>query len=69
MLDLRDVVNIAASGTMGCVQQGNDSAIHSLVERAVAVASVGLTSALDVSEALVDRVLPPDQEEKGILSP
>lgn len=70
------MVSIAANGTMDCVQhtvtwlmgrmqQGDDQADRPLVERAVSVASVGLDSALMLSEALMDRVLPPTEEDKG----
>lgn len=76
MLEIRDVVNIAANGTMECVQhtvawviermqQADERTNHAAVERAISVASVGLDSALNMSEALMDRVLPPTEEEKG----
>ncbi|KAM7419300.1 hypothetical protein PAMA_016421 [Pampus argenteus] len=75
VLEIRDVVNIAANGTLDCIQhsvawviermqQADEQANHAVVERAIIVASVGLDSALNMSEALVDRVLPPTQEEK-----
>ncbi|XP_021164835.2 perilipin-2 isoform X2 [Fundulus heteroclitus] len=73
--EIRDVVCIAAGGTVGSVphtvtwmisrlHQGEDGGTLSLVERAISVASVGLDSALTLSEALVDQVLPPPEEEK-----
>ncbi|XP_050926556.1 perilipin-2 isoform X1 [Lates calcarifer] len=75
MHEVQDVVSIAANGTMDCVQhtvawvaermqQVDDGTNQSLVERAISVASVGLDSALSMSEALVDRVLPPTEEDK-----
>ncbi|XP_044045142.1 perilipin-2-like isoform X1 [Siniperca chuatsi] len=75
MHEIQDVVSIAANGTMDCVQhtvtwlkgriqQVDDQADQSLVERTISVASVGLDSALIVSEALMDRVLPPTEEDK-----
>lgn len=77
MHEVQDVVSIAANGTMDCVQhtvawvaermqQVDDGTNQSLVERAVSVASVGLDSALSMSEALVDRVLPPTEEDKSM---
>ncbi|TMS23560.1 Perilipin-2 [Larimichthys crocea] len=44
---------------MGRVQQADDQADRPFVERAISVASTGLDSALNVSEALMDQVLPP----------
>ncbi|KAI3353169.1 hypothetical protein L3Q82_019716 [Scortum barcoo] len=82
MHEIQDVVSIAANGTVDCVQhtvtwlmgqtqQGDDQATDQpLVERVIRVASVGLDSALILSEALIDRVLPPteqDQEEAARL--
>ncbi|KAM7394303.1 hypothetical protein PAMP_021116 [Pampus punctatissimus] len=75
MLEIRNVVNIAANGTLDCIQhsvawviermqQADEQANHAVVERAIIVASVGLDSALNMSEALMDRVLPPTKEEK-----
>ncbi|XP_042283699.1 perilipin-2-like isoform X1 [Thunnus maccoyii] len=75
MLEIRDVVNIVANGTMECVQhtvawviermqQVDEQANHAVVERAISVVSVGLDTALNISEALMDRVLPPTEEEK-----
>lgn len=73
---VQDVVNMAVNGTMDCVQytvarlvegmqQVNDTD-QSLVEMALSVAVVGLDSALNVSEALVDSVLPPTKEEQSM---
>ncbi|XP_038569272.1 perilipin-2-like isoform X1 [Micropterus salmoides] len=72
MHEIQAVVNIAASGTMDCVQhtvtwligriqQADD---QSLVERTISVASAGLDSTLIMSEALMDRVFPPTEEEE-----
>ncbi|XP_034398812.1 perilipin-2-like [Cyclopterus lumpus] len=76
MHEIQDVVSIAAHGTMGCVehtvawvtgsvQQADDQTGQSLVERALSVACVGLDSALVTSEALMDRMLPATEEDKG----
>lgn len=79
MLEIQEVVSVAANGTKDCVehtvawlmggiqQADDDQTDQSLVERAFSVASVGLDSALIVSEALLDRVLPPTDEDKGEL--
>ncbi|XP_031735394.1 perilipin-2-like isoform X1 [Anarrhichthys ocellatus] len=75
MHEIQDVVSIAAYGTMdrvehtvawvmGGIQLADDQAGQSLVERAIAVASVGLDSALIASEALMDRGLPATEEDK-----
>ncbi|XP_015250437.1 PREDICTED: perilipin-2-like isoform X1 [Cyprinodon variegatus] len=63
--EIQDVACSAASGTwmIGRLHQ-TDGAKQSVVERAVGVACVGLDSALTLSEALVDQVLPPSEEEK-----
>lgn len=67
------MLSIAANGTvetitwiMGRIQQVDEQTNQTLMKRAVTVAGVGLDSALIVSETLVDRMLPPSQEEKGI---
>ncbi|XP_070768685.1 perilipin-2-like [Enoplosus armatus] len=80
MHEIQDVVNIAANGTVDCVQhmvtwlmgriqqvddQADDQADQSLVERTISMASVGLDSALIMSEALMDRVLLPTEEDKA----
>ena len=72
MHEIQDVVSIAANGTVDCVawlmdmmQQGGDRADQPLVDRAISVACMGLDSALITSEALMDRVLPPTEEDKG----
>ncbi|XP_033480635.2 perilipin-2-like isoform X2 [Epinephelus lanceolatus] len=73
--EIRGVVSIAANGTVDCVErtvlwltggipQTEAQADQSLLERAISVASVGLESALIVSESLIDRVLPPTEEDK-----
>ncbi|CAK6958472.1 perilipin-2-like [Scomber scombrus] len=75
MLEIWDVVNIAANGTLGCVhhtvacviermQQDDEQSNHAVLETAIRVVSIGLDSALSMSEALMDRVLPPTEEEK-----
>ncbi|XP_049899995.1 perilipin-2-like [Epinephelus moara] len=75
MHEIRGVVSIAANGTVDCVehtvlwltggiQQTEAQADQSLLERAISVASVGLESALIVSESLMDRMLPPTEEDK-----
>ncbi|XP_035515785.1 perilipin-2-like isoform X2 [Morone saxatilis] len=75
MHEIQDVVSIAANGTVDCVQhtvtwlmavrqQGDNQADQPLVERVITVASVGLDSALIMSEVLMDRVLPPTEEEE-----
>nr|XP_046273805.1 perilipin-2-like [Scatophagus argus] len=75
MHEIQDAVSVAANGTVDCVQytvtwlmgrtqQVDDQAGEPLVERAIGVASVGLDSALNMSEALMDRVLPPTEEDK-----
>ncbi|KAM8772065.1 perilipin-2-like isoform 2-T3 [Acanthopagrus schlegelii] len=73
MHEIQDVVSTAANGTVDCVtwlmdmmQQGGDRADQPLVDRAISVACMGLDSALIRSEALMDRVLPPTEEDKGI---
>lgn len=77
MLEIRDAVNIAAYGTLDCMhhsvvrviesfQQDDEQSNHAVLERAIKVASMGLDSALSMSEALMDRVLPPTEEEKGM---
>nr|XP_019955898.1 PREDICTED: perilipin-2-like isoform X1 [Paralichthys olivaceus] len=75
MHEIQEVMSIAANGTVDCVQhtvtwvmermqQAGDGTTHTVVERAVSVASEGLDSALSVAEALVDQVLPPNEEDK-----
>ncbi|XP_040892644.1 perilipin-2-like isoform X2 [Toxotes jaculatrix] len=73
--EIQDVVSITANGTKDCVQHtvtwvmermqpGDDGIDSTLVERAISVAIVGLDSALSISEALVDQVLPPSEEDR-----
>ncbi|XP_077426830.1 perilipin-2-like isoform X2 [Vanacampus margaritifer] len=72
VLEVQDAVNIVAHGTVDCVQHAvtcmmakvQQPVDQSLVERAVSASNVGLDSALNISEALVDRMLPPTEEEK-----
>lgn len=70
MHEIQEVVSIAANGSVDCVQLAvarlvSDQAERPLVARAIGVAVMGLDSALSTSEALMDRVLPPTEEEKG----
>ncbi|XP_051941010.1 perilipin-2-like isoform X1 [Hippocampus zosterae] len=70
--EIQDVVSIAAHGTVDCAQHAVTCVMarvqkpedQSLVGKAVSVSTKGLASALNVSEALVDRMLPPTEEEK-----
>ncbi|XP_074555332.1 perilipin-2-like isoform X2 [Halichoeres trimaculatus] len=71
MNEIQDVLSIAANGTvetvtwmMGKIQQVDEQANQTLIQRAISVAGVGLNSALMVSESLVDCMLPPSQEDK-----
>ncbi|XP_072239800.1 perilipin-2-like [Leuresthes tenuis] len=75
MQAIQDVVSITAKGTVDCVQyavtgvmsrilQAEDGPNKSLVERVVSVASVELDSALSLSEALVDQIVPPSDKDK-----
>lgn len=77
MHEIQDVVSIAANGSVDCVhmavtwlmgriQEADDQADQPLLERAISVASTGLDSALIMSEALMDRMLPPAEEDKGL---
>ncbi|XP_043969871.1 perilipin-2-like [Gambusia affinis] len=73
--EIRDVVCVAAGGTVVTVQhtvtwvisrlhQAGNNENQSMVEKAISMASMGLDSALTMSEALVDQVLPLPEEEK-----
>ncbi|XP_058497438.1 perilipin-2-like isoform X2 [Solea solea] len=69
--EIQDVVSLVANGTKDCVtwamermQHAGDGMNNTLAERAITVASMGLDSALNTAEALVDQVLPPTEEEK-----
>ncbi|AWP05571.1 putative perilipin-2-like isoform 2 [Scophthalmus maximus] len=75
MHEIQELVSIAANGTVVCVQhtvswvmermqQAGDGTDHTVVERALGVASVGLDSALNMADALVDRAIPPTEEDK-----
>lgn len=77
MHEIQDAVSITAFGTVGVVQHSvtwamemihhvDDGANQSIVARTITVASVGMDSALSMSEALVDQVLPPTAEDKGV---
>ncbi|KAM4603575.1 perilipin-2-like [Polymixia lowei] len=80
MLEVKDVVSIVGNGIMDCVQHTITIVIGkttrkmtdynmvnpSLVERAINVAGLGLDSALNLSEALMDLVLPQaDMDEQA----
>lgn len=76
MQEIQEVVSIAANGSVDCVhmavtrlvggaQHASDQAEQPLVARAISVVIMGLDSALSMSEALMDQVLPPTEEEKG----
>lgn len=76
MNEIQELVSIAANGSLDCMhvlvtwlsgrmQQAQDQADQPIVERAISVASMGLDSALVMSETLVDQVLPPTKEDKG----
>lgn len=78
MHEIQELVSIAANGTVVCVQhtvswvmermqQAGDGTDHTVVERALGVASVGLDSALNMADALVDRAIPPTEEDKSML--
>ncbi|KAF6733513.1 Perilipin-2 [Oryzias melastigma] len=70
MHEIRGKVGIAASGTVECLQHTvswivtrmlpADGATQSVTERALSLANAGL----DLSESLLDQVLPPTEEEK-----
>ncbi|KAG7485308.1 hypothetical protein JOB18_007228 [Solea senegalensis] len=69
--EIQGVVSLVANGTMDCVtwamermQHAGDRMNNTLAERAITVASMGLDSALNTAEALVDQVFPPTEEEK-----
>uniref|UniRef100_A0A1A8N4P5 Perilipin 1 n=1 Tax=Nothobranchius rachovii TaxID=451742 RepID=A0A1A8N4P5_9TELE len=73
IIEIQDVVSIAASGTVDRVQhtvtwvKGRVLLVDdglSLVDRAIGVAAVGLDSALTLSEALMDHVLPQTEDEE-----
>ncbi|XP_068613025.1 perilipin-2-like [Brachionichthys hirsutus] len=74
--EIQDALKTATGGTAGCVQnsvtwlmgrmeQVGGRVDQLLVARANNVASVGLDSALTVSEAVMDTFLPPTEEEKA----
>lgn len=77
MHEIQDVVSIAANGSVDCVhmlttwlvgrvQQADDQVDQPLLERAISAASMGLDSALIMSEALMDQMLPPPEEGRGL---
>lgn len=68
--EIQDVASVAANGSADCVNMGvawlmvrwevaQDQAGRPLVDRAIAAAAAGVDSALAMSEAVVDRMLPP----------
>ncbi|TNM86173.1 hypothetical protein fugu_008444 [Takifugu bimaculatus] len=72
--EIQDAASVAAHGSADCVNMGvawlmvrlevaQDRAGQPLVDRAMAAAAAGVDSALAMSEALVDRMLPPTEEE------
>ncbi|XP_051801815.1 perilipin-2-like [Acanthochromis polyacanthus] len=74
MHEIQDVVSITANGTKEVVQhtvtwvvsrmhQAGDGADGSLVKRAIGATSEGLDSVLSLSEALMDQLLPPTEDE------
>ncbi|XP_061628291.1 perilipin-2-like isoform X2 [Phyllopteryx taeniolatus] len=72
VLEMQDAVTIAAHGTVDCVQHAVTCIVErvqqpddlSLVGRAVAASSMGLASALNLSEALVDRMLTEEEKQE-----
>ncbi|XP_056890398.1 perilipin-2-like isoform X4 [Takifugu flavidus] len=73
--EIQDAASVAAHGSADCVNMGvawlmvrlevaQDRAGQPLVDRAIAAAAAGVDSALAMSEALVDRMLPPTEEIK-----
>lgn len=76
MAEVQDVVSIAASGSADCVSMGvawlkvrlevAQVRGQPLVDGAVAAAAVGLETVLVASEALVDRMLPPTEDDTGL---
>lgn len=70
MHEMEAGMSTAANGTMDCVRQAvtwvtstvNDGSNHSVVETVLNATTVGLDTTLSLSEALVDKVLPPSQE-------
>ncbi|XP_037530842.1 perilipin-2 [Nematolebias whitei] len=74
--EIQGVVSGAANGAVDCVQHtvtwvmsripqaDGNGAKPSLVQRAISVTAVGLDAALTLSEALMDRALPPTEEDK-----
>lgn len=71
--EAQEVVSVTATSTVGYIQhtveQAMDKVVHMdyysgpVIERVVTVAEGGLEQALSFSEALVDRMLPPAEEE------
>lgn len=76
MAGIQDVVSVAANASADCVitgvawlmvrLEGARDRGQPLVDTAVAAAVVGLETALATSEALVDRMLPPTEDNKGL---
>lgn len=69
MHEAQTVVGVAAICTIGCVQHAVDKVTHTdqqfspVIERAMIEAEERLDQALNISEALVDHMLPPAEEE------
>lgn len=71
MFAVQEVVSTATKGTLGMVEhvvgrvlQVDDQLKHSLVERTIIMGSWSLDCALNMSEALIDRMLPPTENKK-----
>lgn len=75
--EIQDVASVAANGSADCVNMGvawlmvrlevaQVRAGPPLVDRAIAAAASGVDSALAMSEALVDRMLPPTEDDTGL---
>ncbi|XP_070847108.1 perilipin-2-like [Chaetodon trifascialis] len=63
--EIQDALSAAAHGTVTWLMGSIPQAERPLVQRAVSAAGMGLSSALSMSEALLDRVLPPTEEDEG----
>ncbi|CAN9510373.1 unnamed protein product [Ophioblennius macclurei] len=63
--DIQDAVRHRLMRVTTGTHQGHDDANPSLVERAISAADVGLSSALNFSETLLDQVLPPDEDKEA----
>lgn len=62
-----ECVQHTATWMVGRILQAEDDGTNqSLVQRAIRVTTLGLDSALTSSEALIDEVFPPTEEDKGM---